>query len=52
MTELMTVAHYHQDGFYLTWNSYAEFADFNMQYVTHWTPLPQPPQTKDTDNAK
>ena len=49
--ELMTVAHYHQDGFYLTWNSYAEFADFNMQYVTHWTPLPQPPQTKEAKDA-
>jgi hypothetical protein len=38
---LCTVAHWHQDGFYLSWCNWDEDADYMMSAITHWCLIPE-----------
>ena len=39
--DLCTVAHYFNDGFYLSWNAHDEDSDYGMHTLTHWLPIPE-----------
>jgi len=37
---LCAVAHYFNDGFYLSWNRDDDASDYGMAGITEWQPLP------------
>jgi len=40
----MTVAHWFVDGFWLSWNEHEQDAGWCMESITHYMPLPEPPE--------
>ena len=39
-----TVAHWHDGGWHLSVNALGDYSDYGMQSLTHWIPLPAPPE--------